>query len=85
MHPDKRPLLVGLAAAIVALVLILTKPVGPLWRDALWSLCIATAGLSIAFYEVELSKAGQPSRLLRGIAIGLVIVALAFLAIALRR
>jgi hypothetical protein len=85
MHRDNRPLLVGLAAAIGALALILTGPIGPLWRDALWSLCITTAALSLAWFERQLSMAGRPSRLLRWIAIGLVIVAIAFLAMALRR
>lgn len=85
MNPDKRPLLVGLAAAIAALVLILTAPVGPLWRDALWSLCITIAASSLGWFERQLSRAGRPSRMLRAIAIGLVIVAVAFLAMAMRR
>jgi hypothetical protein len=82
MHPDNRPLLVGLAAAIGALALVLAGPIGSLWRDALWSLCITTAALSLGWFERQLSRAGRPSRLLRWTAIGLVIVAMAFFAMA---
>jgi hypothetical protein len=83
--PDKRPLLVGLAAATCAAGLVLLGPIGSTWRDAFWSLCIAVAAVSIGWYERELARVGHPSRLLRGVAIALVVVAIAFLAIALRR
>ena len=84
MNPDKRPLVVGLVAASVALMLILTRPVGPLWRDAAWSLCIVIAASSIAWFERQWSKAGRPSRLLRWVAIALIVVAIAFFLMAWR-
>jgi hypothetical protein len=83
--PLKRPLLFGLVAILGALALVVTVPVGPLWRDALWSACLAVAAGSILWFERSLARLGRPSRLLRGVAIGLVMAATTFYVLASRR
>lgn len=81
----RRPLYVAMAAALVALVLIITGPIGPLWRDALWSACITVAAAGMAMYERGMARAGKPVALLRWIALGLILVAIAFLVYAAQR
>lgn len=74
LAPEKRPLLLGLAAALAALGLILFEPVTR-WRDGIWAVLLFVAALSLAWFERRASRRGQPIRLIRWVAGGLAVIA----------
>jgi hypothetical protein len=76
VQPEKRPLLPGLAAAAAALWLRLQWPPTPR-RDAVWAALLAVAALSLANFERRLARRDRPSVLLRWVAGGVGVVALA--------
>jgi len=78
--PGKRPVLVGLVLAIVAVVLVLQWPPNE-FRDIAWAGLLCSSAVCILLYERRLRRMHQPSALLRwtGVAIGVVALGLLIL------
>ena len=71
---EKRPLLVGLAAAIGALAFMFRWPPTPA-SNAGWAILIVVAAASMIVYERWLAQLGRPSRMLRWVCVALIVVA----------
>ncbi|HKS07272.1 MAG TPA: hypothetical protein VJR92_13275 [Gemmatimonadaceae bacterium] len=71
---EKRPLLIGLVAAIGALAFMFRWPPTPA-GNAAWALLIVVAATSMILYERSLAQLGRPSRMLRWVCIVLIVVA----------
>ena len=73
----KRPLLIGLAAAVAALILVLGSPPGTRGRESVWAGLILVAAFSMMVFERRMTRRGQPLAPIRWVAIGLAVLALA--------
>ena len=72
-EPDKRPLLLGLAAAVAGGVLLFLAPPGTESRDIGWTVFMVVAALCIAWYERRMSRRGRPMVPLRWVALGIAV------------
>jgi hypothetical protein len=82
---EKRPILLGLAAAVSSLGLVLFVPPGILWRDVSWTALVLVVAVSLIWFERRLSRRGQPLAPLRWVALALALVATVQLVWVLRR
>lgn len=75
MTPEKRPLLLGLAASAVALAIRLRWPPTPK-TDVAWALLLIVVAASLVWFERRMARTGRPIPLIRWVAGGLAFVAL---------
>jgi len=74
-EPDKRPLLLGLAAGLTGGGLLILMPPGTEWRDVGWTVLMVVVALSIAWFERRMLRRGQPMVPLRWVALGVAVAA----------
>ena len=74
-EPDRRPLLLGLAAGLMGGGLLVLVPPGTAWRDIGWTVLMVVAALSIVWFERRMSRRGKPIVPLRWVALGVAVVA----------
>ena len=74
---EARPLLIGLAAAVGSVAVLVSWPAGGPWRELGWASSLLIVALSLWWFERRMGALGQPMRPIRWVAGGLAAVVMA--------